>query len=146
MQIGGTEDHRLLVTEGVEFLRQLFADDLIEALGDNTPIEALDLEVELVVELGQLDRAGVDVDGTDLCSLRELDALACQQGLVTDRRLVVDQPVVGHGFAVRVGVDGPAEDLGRVLGRRRGETDPYGVEPVQHSPIAGQVLALIAHG
>jgi hypothetical protein len=75
----------------------------------------------------------------------EVDAVLAEQGLVADRRLVVDQPVVGHRFAVGVGVDRLAEDFGGVFGGRGGQADLDGVEVVQHAAVGGQVLRLVAH-
>ena len=60
---------------------------------------------EFVFQFGGLDLAGAQVEGLDLLALGELDAVLAEQGLVADGRLVVDEPVVGHGLAVRVGED-----------------------------------------
>ncbi len=132
---------RLLFAERVQLLGQLRADDAVEVLVDDALVEALDLEVEFVVELGGLDFAGGEVERLDLLALGEVDAVAAEQRLVADRRLVVDQPVVDHGFAVRVGVDRLAEDLGGVARRRGRQADLHGVEVVEHAAVAGEVLA-----
>ena len=144
--VGGAEDQRLLFAEGVDLLGQLLADDAVEVLVDDAPVEALDLEVELVLELGGLDLAGGKVQGLDLLALGELNAVAAEQRLVADGRLVVDEPVVDDGLAVRVGEDGLAEDLRGVARRRGREADMHGVEVVEHAAVAGQVLRSVAHG
>ena len=59
--VGGAEDQGLLFAEGVEFLGQLLADDAVEVLVDDALVEAFDLEVQFVVQLGGLDFAGAEV-------------------------------------------------------------------------------------
>ena len=58
---------------------------------------------------------------------------------------MVDEPVVGHGLAIGVGVHRFAEDLGGVFGRCGGHADFHGVKVVEHTAVAGEVLALVAH-
>ncbi len=137
---------RLLLAERVQLVGELLADDAVEVLVDDALVEALDLEIEFVFELGRLDLAGGQVQRLDLLALGEVDALAAQQRLVADGRLVVDQPVVGDSLAVRVGEDGLAEDLGGVACRRGREADAHGVEVVEHAAVAGEVLGMVAHG
>ncbi len=74
MRVGGAEDERLLLAERVQLLGELLADDAVEVLVDDALVEALDLEIELVLELGRLDLAGGQVQRVDLLALGEVDA------------------------------------------------------------------------
>ncbi|MNZ30844.1 hypothetical protein D3C78_481300 [compost metagenome] len=124
------EDHRLLVAQRVELLGQLFADDLVEAGGDDPAVEGLDLEVEFVLQLGHVHLSGRGVDDADALAAGEMDAVLAEHGLVADRRLMVDQPIVSHRLAVAVGEHRGAEDLAGVLGRGGSQADAAGVEVV----------------
>jgi hypothetical protein len=118
MRVGGAEDHGFFFAHRVQLLGQLLADDAVEVFVDDTAVEALHLKVQLVVQLGGFDLAGAEVQALHRVALGEVDAVFAEQGLVTDGRLVVDEPVVGHGFAVGVGVDRFAKNLAGVLGGR----------------------------
>ena len=146
VQVGGAEDQRLLITEGVEFLNQLLADDPVEVLVDHAAVEGIDFEVEFVVQLGGFDGAGLGVDHLDLCAFLEADAVLRQQGFIADWWLVVDQPVIRDGFAVGIGIYRLAEDFAGVSRRGSSQGDLHRIEVIQHAPVAGQVLGGIAGG
>ena len=101
-----------------------FADDAVEVLVDDAPVEALELEVAARRPARpSRSRPVPRLMRLDLLALGEVDAVLAEQGRVADGWLVVDQPVVGDRFAVGVGVDRLAEDLGGVAGRRGGQAD-----------------------
>lgn len=130
----------------VQFDGELLADDPIEVCGDHTPVERLDIEVEFVFQLCGIDFACLRVDDADALAAIEVDAVLAERGGVADGRLVVDQPVICHCFAVAVGVDRLAEDFGGVLGRRGGQADTAGIEVIEHAAVLRQVLRVVAHG
>lgn len=78
-------------------------------------------------------------------ALGEVNAVLAEQGLIADRRFVVDQPVVGHRFAIAVGEDRRAEHFAGVLGRCGGKADAAGVEVIKHAAVLREVLAVVAH-
>ena len=144
--VGGAENQGFFLAHRVQLLRQLLADDAVEVFVDDAAVEGFELEVQLVFQLGGFDFAGGEVQRLDLLAFVEVDAVAAEQGFVANGRLVVDEPVVGHGFAVAVGVDGFAEDVGGVLGGRGREADFDGVEVVEHAAVAAEVLGRVAQG
>jgi hypothetical protein len=75
MQIGSAEDHHLLITRRIKLLYQLFTDDPVEFITDDTPIEGLHLEVHLVFQLSGIDLAGASIDDADLFAFFEFNPL-----------------------------------------------------------------------
>ena len=80
----------------------------------------------------------------DLLARVEGYACAGQLGLDADRRLVVDEPAIDHGFAIGIGEDRIAEDLHGMQGRRGGEADLDRIEVLQHAAIFRDVVVLRA--
>ena len=66
-----------------------------------------------------------------------MNALLGEQGFVADGRFVINQPVVGHGFAVGIGKDGFAENFAGVFGRGGGERNFNGIEIIQYAAVGG---------
>ncbi len=145
VQIGGAKDHCLFIAERVDLLRQLPANDLVESLGDHALVEALHVEAEFIVQLGYFDFTGGEIDGADRLALFKLNAVLREQCFIAYRRLVVNQPVIGHGFAIGIREHRFAENIRGVLGWGRGEADLDRVKIVERATIAGKILGLIAH-
>ena len=144
MGIGGAEDHGLFVTERIQLQGQLAADDAIEVVIEHAFVEAGDVKVQLVLQLRLADLPRGQVNALYLLTLVEVNSFFGQQRDVADGRFVVNQPVIGHGFAVAVGIKRMPKDVGGVFGRCGRQTDLDRIKVVQHAPVGRQVLRLIA--
>ena len=116
MQVGGAEDQGFFVAEGIEFLRQLCADDPVKAFGDNAAVKGFDFKIKFVFQFSQFYFTGLGVDDANLAAFVKMNAVLGKQGFLANRRLMVDQPVVGHCFPVAVGKNRFAENFRGMFG------------------------------
>ena len=136
MVIGGAEDHGLLFPERIQFLCQRMANNLIEGFVDHPLVEGIHLEVEIVLQLRRLNFARAGIDGRHHVALVEIDPLLGQLGLETDRRFVVDQPIISHRLTIGVEIDRLAENLAGVFCWCGCEANFDRIEIVENSTVA----------
>ena len=113
--------------------------------GDDLLVEILNLELDFVRQR-ERDRSSpvaVSISSTSSPFLKLIPALR-QGRRDLERRIMVDQIAVDHGFAVGVGEDGVAEDIDRVQRRRRREADLHRIEILQDAAVFGDVVILAA--
>ena len=133
--IVGAEDQRLAGKGGVDVARQLGADRAIERFGNDTAVEPVHVDVDLVGCLSQVDRASCGIEKVECFSGIPVDAFFGEVGDDADRRLVIDQVPVDDSLTIAVGKDRPAEDFTGVKGGRRGEPDTDSVKVLKHATI-----------
>ena len=136
VQIGHAEYHHLFIAKGVKFFCQRFTDDPVEVGGNHATVKGFDFKVEIIFQLSLIHFAGTDINHFDFFTFFKPDSLFRQTSAVADGRLMVDQPVVGHGFAVGVGVDGFSENIGSVFGGGGRHPNLYGIKVIQYPAIA----------
>ncbi|MNY04456.1 hypothetical protein D3C86_1371360 [compost metagenome] len=129
------EHHGFFFAEWVQLIGQGIADHFVKSGGDHATVERLDVEVEFVLQLGDIDFTGLRIDDADRLPLIKVNAVFAQLRFITNRRFVVDQPVVRHGFAVAVGEHRLTENFAGVFSRGRGQTDFACVKIVQHAAV-----------
>ncbi|MNN32361.1 hypothetical protein D3C81_1460820 [compost metagenome] len=129
------EHHGFFFAERVQLVCQGITDHFVESRRDDAAVERLDVEVEFVLQLGDIDFAGLGIDDADRFAFLKADAVFTQLRFVADRRFVVDQPVICHGFAVAVGEHRLTENFTGVFGRGSGQSDFAGVEIIQYAAV-----------
>ena len=73
--VGGAEDERLLVLLGIDVLDELAEHGAVEVLGDDAPVEGVDLERHLVGQLLLLHALGRAVEDEHLFARLVADAV-----------------------------------------------------------------------
>ena len=138
--VGGREDERLAGEVGVDVAGQLGADDAVEVLGEHALVEAVDLDVHLVLEVHEVEGVRLLIEHLHLRAGRPADAVLGELGDDACGGLVIDEAAIDDGLAVRVAEGRLAEDLDGVQGGRGGEADLHRVEMVEHAAELGDVI------
>ena len=144
MGVGGGKEQGLARQVRIDVLCQLLGHDPVEVDRHDLLIEGIDLEVDLVRNMGQVDLAGSGIEQLDLLALAEMNPGLREGGGDLDRRLMVDQVAVDDRLAVGVGVNRIAEDLHRMQRGRCGQADLDRVEVLQDPAVLGDVVRLAA--
>ncbi len=142
--VGHAEEERLFGKARVDVSRDLLEHDPREALGDDAPIEVLDLEVDVVGENLRDRQLELGVEDEHLVVRPVVNAVLGQLRDDPDGRVVVHQKPVGNRLPVRVRVDRRAEDLGRVEGGRGREADLHRIEVVEDAAVRRDEVRLVA--
>ena len=140
MPIGGREHQRLSRLAGVDMGGELFTHDISEGPGDDAAVEALDLETDVVGGDSQVHLSRERVEKRQLFAGAEMNAVARQLRLDTDRRFLIDEPSIDDRLAQPIGEDRPAEYLGRVQCRRRRQPNADRIEIFQDAAIFADVI------
>ena len=135
MDVGRAEDEGFAGGGGIDFLSEVFADNLVERLGDDLAVEVLDLDGDLIGSGVELNLGGVALVNLDFIAGVPNDALLGEFGFNFEGWLVIYEEAIDDCFAVAVGVNRRAEDLGGMQRRGGGETDFYGGEVVEHAAV-----------
>ena len=142
VRVRGREDQRLSWVGGIDVLGQLLADDPCERAGDDSAVEALDLEAKIVWGRYEVDLTGERIKQRQLGSFDEMDAVAGQLGLDAGRRLLVHEPSINHRLAQTISEDRATEDLGSMQCRRGCQADADGIEVLDDTAILADIVVL----
>ena len=146
MDIGRAEDEGFARCRRIDFLGEIFADDAVERLGNDLAVEVLDLDGDLIGGGVEFDLGNVAFVNLDFITRVPDDALLGKLGLDLEGWFVIYQKPVDDGFAVAVGVNRSAKDLGGVQRRGGGEADFNGGEVIEYSAVFRNVVVEAAEG
>ncbi len=122
---------------------QFSGDRLIERLGDDFRVEAVNVDVHVVFEMRNLfDTGGAAVVNQRRAVFDIMNAREFQRGVNLIRRLEIDKIPVNHRLPVGIHIDRIAENLGGVQRGRGGQADARRLEIFDGVAVFAQIVFL----